>query len=122
MRQKYLSWNASAAARSEVIEYLEELIALAKLLVGASEFQTGLLTRPSYLEYVKAIKGKSGGDEDRRAGGEFKDDPVGDSSALARRRRRRTTVRSENVAGDVPASLRRIYSRKIEAGKLAAKN
>ncbi|KAH8659222.1 hypothetical protein BGZ60DRAFT_382357 [Tricladium varicosporioides] len=53
IRQKYLSWNAASAAQIEIIEYLEELIDLTKLLVGANEFRSGLLTRPTYQEYVE---------------------------------------------------------------------
>jgi hypothetical protein len=59
VRQKYLSWNASSAGQIEIIEYLEELIDLVKLLVGANEFRSGLLTRPTYREYVARITGGS---------------------------------------------------------------
>lgn len=52
VRQKFLSWNAASAGQIEVIEYLEELIDLVKLLVGANEFRSGLLTRPTYREYA----------------------------------------------------------------------
>lgn len=55
VRQKFLSWNAASAGQIEVIEYLEELIDLVKLLVGANEFRSGLLTRPTYREYVDRI-------------------------------------------------------------------
>jgi hypothetical protein len=55
VRQKFLSWNAASAGQIEVIEYLEELIDLTKLLVGADEFRSGLLTRPTYREYVDRI-------------------------------------------------------------------
>ncbi|KFY65709.1 hypothetical protein V496_02370 [Pseudogymnoascus sp. VKM F-4515 (FW-2607)] len=56
LRQKFLSWNAASAGQIEVIEYLEELVDLTKLLVGANEFRSGLLTRPSYNDYIKKIK------------------------------------------------------------------
>jgi hypothetical protein len=55
VRQKFLSWNAASAGQIEVIEYLEELIDLVKLLVGANEFRSGMLTRPTYREYVERI-------------------------------------------------------------------
>ena len=55
VRQKYLSWNAASAGQVEIIEYLEELIDLVKLLVGANEFRSGLLTRPTYRQYVARI-------------------------------------------------------------------
>ncbi|RFU30578.1 hypothetical protein B7463_g5800, partial [Scytalidium lignicola] len=50
VRQKYLSWNAASSGQIEVIEYLEELVELTKLLVGVNEFRSGMLTRPSFLE------------------------------------------------------------------------
>lgn len=56
---KFMSWNAASAGQIEVIEYLEELIDLTKLLVGANEFRSGLLTRPTYREYVTRIKNHS---------------------------------------------------------------
>ncbi|RDW91892.1 hypothetical protein BP5796_01286 [Coleophoma crateriformis] len=55
VRRKYLSWNAASAGQIEVIEYLEELIDLTKLLVGANEFRSGLLTRPTYREYIDRV-------------------------------------------------------------------
>ena len=59
VRQKYLSWNAASAGQVEIIEYLEELIDLVKLLVGANEFRSGLLTRPTYRQYVARITRRS---------------------------------------------------------------
>lgn len=56
VRQKLISWNAASAGQIEVIEYLEELIDLVKLLVGANEFRSGLLTRGSYREWVDKIQ------------------------------------------------------------------
>jgi uncharacterized membrane protein YgaE (UPF0421/DUF939 family) len=55
VRQKFLSWNATSAGQVEIIEYLEELIDLTKLLVGANEFRSGLLTRPTYKDYLERI-------------------------------------------------------------------
>lgn len=51
VRRKYLSWNASSAAQAEIIEFLEELIELTKLLVGANEFRSGLFVRPQLHTY-----------------------------------------------------------------------
>jgi uncharacterized membrane protein YgaE (UPF0421/DUF939 family) len=65
VRQKFLSWNAASAGQIEVIEYLEELIDLTKLLVGANEFRSGMLTRPTFRDYMDNITSgpdaKSGG-------------------------------------------------------------
>ncbi|KAI1103989.1 hypothetical protein F4804DRAFT_308738 [Jackrogersella minutella] len=55
-RQSFLSWNASSAGMMEIIEYLEELVDLAKLLVGVNAFRSGMLERPRFHEYVKKIK------------------------------------------------------------------
>lgn len=55
VRQKFLSWNAASAGQIEIIEYLEELTELVKLLVGVNEFRSGLLTRPTYRDYVDRI-------------------------------------------------------------------
>lgn len=48
LKEKFLSWNASSAATEEVIEYIEELVQLAKILVGVNEFKYGFLSRPLY--------------------------------------------------------------------------
>ncbi len=53
---KFLSWNAAAAGQMEIIEFLEELVDLAKLLVGVNAFRSGMLERPSYREYVRRIR------------------------------------------------------------------
>jgi hypothetical protein len=55
VRQKFLSWNAASAGQAEVIEYLEELVDLTKLLVGANEFRSGMLTRPTYRDYSNRV-------------------------------------------------------------------
>lgn len=69
LKEKFLSWNASSAATEEVIEYLEELLDLTKILVGINEFKYGFLSRPLYEDwtteavvgfdnFVKGDKGK----------------------------------------------------------------
>ena len=55
VQRKFLSWNAASGCQTEVIEYLEELIDLTKLLVGANEFRSGMLMRPTFREYVERI-------------------------------------------------------------------
>ncbi|KAI0109924.1 hypothetical protein F4814DRAFT_424985 [Daldinia grandis] len=55
-RKSFLAWNASSAGVMEIIEYLEELVDLAKLLVGVNAFRSGMLERPKFHEYVKKIK------------------------------------------------------------------
>ena len=128
-----MSWNAASAAQAEIIEFLEELIDLAKLLVGANEFRSGLLTRPTYHDYAEKTQKQDAGFEDDEAMAEamdeFRETPI-DAAELRRgttltpvhtgaglsRRRRGTMNSSKSDGEDVPASLRRIQSRKLEAG------
>ncbi|KAH8759122.1 hypothetical protein F5882DRAFT_337519 [Hyaloscypha sp. PMI_1271] len=135
VRQKFLSWNAASAGQIEVIEYLEELIDLVKLLVGANEFRSGMLTRPTYQEYVNRIDRGAQDDEIGREGGP--DVMVGDEQNEERdavpepqvRKRRTTTFSggekkpSENEEferqkkeseEELPRSLQRVRSKRIE--------
>ncbi|KAH9891418.1 hypothetical protein F4778DRAFT_333778 [Xylariomycetidae sp. FL2044] len=57
-KQSFLSWNAVSAGMMEIIEYLEELVDLAKLLVGVNAFRSGMLERPKFHEYVSRIKAR----------------------------------------------------------------
>lgn len=57
-QQKFLAWNAGSAGMMEIIEYLEELVDLAKLLVGVNAFRTGMLERPKFHEYIAKIKAR----------------------------------------------------------------
>lgn len=76
LRLNFMSWNASSAALGEIIEYLEELVDLTKLLVGSSEFRSGMLFRPTYHAYIQdmelkareALDGQQDEDEDGDAG------------------------------------------------------
>ena len=62
-KRKFLSWNASTAGMMEIIEYLEELIDLVKLLVGVNAFRSGMLERPNYGDYAQTL----GGDQKQMA-------------------------------------------------------
>ncbi|KAL7627825.1 hypothetical protein AAE478_002020 [Parahypoxylon ruwenzoriense] len=55
-QQNFLSWNATSAGMMEIIEFLEELVDLAKLLVGVNAFRSGMLERPKFHEYVRKLK------------------------------------------------------------------
>ncbi|KAM0277116.1 hypothetical protein ACHAQH_006060 [Verticillium albo-atrum] len=69
-QHKFLSWNANAAGLMEIIEYLEELVELAKLLVGVNAFRSGMLEKPTFREYAKNVKTRDVPfDEDYEAGG-----------------------------------------------------
>lgn len=58
LKEKFLSWNASSSATEEVIDYLEELVELIKVLVGVHEFKYGFLSRSLYSDYAaKAARG-----------------------------------------------------------------
>ena len=122
VRRKYMSWNAASAAQAEVIEFLEELVDLTKLLVGANEFQSGLLTRPSFHQYeqlskneaarpITTLDGESLNVETRDELGEMPS-----SGGASNLRKRAVTRVSPHDSEDIPLSLKRIQSRKIEAG------
>ncbi|KAH7031257.1 uncharacterized protein B0I36DRAFT_242604 [Microdochium trichocladiopsis] len=51
-KQNFISWNAASAGMMEIIEYVEELIDLAKLLVGVNAFRSGMLERPNFHDYI----------------------------------------------------------------------
>ena len=122
VRRKYMSWNAASAAQAEVIEYLEELVDLTKLLVGANEFQSGLLTRPSFPQYgqrseidaAKPIATLDGEAMDVDVRHDLRETPS--ASGASNLRRRAVTRVLSNEGEDIPPSLIRIQSRKIEAG------
>ncbi|KAK4080387.1 hypothetical protein Trihar35433_1492 [Trichoderma harzianum] len=52
-KHNFLSWNASAAGQMEIVEYLEELVELVKMLVGVNAFRSGMLERPRYTNYAQ---------------------------------------------------------------------
>lgn len=118
VRQKYIAWNAASAAQAEIIEYLEELIDLAKLVVGANEFRSGLLMRTTYQGYTQRpedMEIEKATDAESEAEDNFPTTPA--RTVGTTRRRRLTTIQSSGSAEDrVPASLQRIQSRKTEAG------
>ncbi|KAL3233821.1 putative membrane protein [Nakaseomyces bracarensis] len=51
-RETFLTWNATSAATEEIIDYIEELLELTKLLVGVNEFKYGFLSRPIYEDWA----------------------------------------------------------------------
>ncbi|KAF7558984.1 hypothetical protein G7046_g5169 [Stylonectria norvegica] len=55
-QKRFLSWNAATAGQLEIIEYLEELVELVKLLVGVNAFRSGLLEKPDYVNYRQRIQ------------------------------------------------------------------
>jgi hypothetical protein len=73
--QKFLSWSAAAAGQMEIIEYLEELVDLTKLLVGVNAFRSGMLERPSYRNYANRLRMMEKG---RRRGSKTEDRGVVD--------------------------------------------
>ena len=105
-----MSWNAAAAAQTEIIEYMEELVDLTKLLVGANEFHSGLLKQPTYHEYAEEVETveENNIEEDNENRDIVEDLPT--TSGLTRRRTT-STGRSTDRSTDIPASLKRIQSR-----------
>lgn len=112
LQLKYISWNAAAAAQAEVVEYLEELIDLTKLLVGANEFRSGMLTRPTYLEYVEKIDKQDEGEKPV----EKAVDASTESNLMTGLTKRRSTIaKTKSIESEeVPNSLKRIQSKKKE--------
>ncbi|KAI9878349.1 MAG: hypothetical protein M1830_001167 [Pleopsidium flavum] len=100
VRRKYVSWNAAAAAQSEILEYLEELIDLTKLLVGVNEFRSGMLTGPTYRDYIEKIGKHEEADE---AAAKAKDAaPEGFRMIGLTKRRSGTTKQKEGEEGQLP--------------------
>jgi hypothetical protein len=60
-QHRFLSWNAATAGQLEIIEYLEELVELTKLLVGVNAFRSGMLERPNYRQYVRQLSSSRAG-------------------------------------------------------------
>ncbi|AET37351.1 uncharacterized protein Ecym_1095 [Eremothecium cymbalariae DBVPG len=52
VKEKYLGWSATSSAAEEIIEYIEELLQLTKILVGVNEFKYGFLSRPLYSDWA----------------------------------------------------------------------
>ncbi len=52
LKQNFMGWSATSSAAEEIIEYVEELLDLAKLLVGVTEFKYGFLSRPLYTDWA----------------------------------------------------------------------
>lgn len=109
---KYISWNAVAAAQAEVVEYLEELVDLTKLLVGANEFRSGMLTRPTYLEYVGSVGKQEGVKKPVKKPVDTTTEGILMTGLTKRRSRMAQTKSVESE--EIPNSLRRIQSKKKE--------
>ncbi|KAH3675435.1 hypothetical protein WICMUC_002724 [Wickerhamomyces mucosus] len=58
LKEKFLSWNATSSCVEEIIEYIEELLELGKILFGVNEFKYGFLSRPLYKDYVEKTQKK----------------------------------------------------------------
>ncbi|MCJ1388853.1 hypothetical protein MMC18_001703 [Xylographa bjoerkii] len=108
LRRKYVSWNASSAAQGEVIDYIEELIDLTKLLVGANEFRSGLLMRPTYSDYVAERRDPETTSKSNAQVKEGQDD--------TEMRKRRSPTEMMDPREKVPMSLQRIQTRRFDAG------
>lgn len=138
-QRKFLSWNAATAGQMEIIEYLEELTDLVKLLVGVNAFQSGVLETPTYREYAERVEAdvaiESSTDDDEELSKEMDTADAaenGQSHAAQSQRPRAATVgdRSKNAlhilhretkkeaehpegeaTEDIPLSLQRVGTR-----------
>ncbi|MCJ1380942.1 hypothetical protein MMC17_004051 [Xylographa soralifera] len=107
LRQKYISWNASSAAQGEVIDYIEELVDLTKLIVGANEFRSGLFMRPTYSVYAAKRRNSEVVAIINAQVKEGRDD-----TGLGRRS---LPIETMGDREKVPPSLRRIQTRRFDA-------
>ncbi|KAF3935962.1 hypothetical protein ABW19_dt0206905 [Dactylella cylindrospora] len=121
LRVEFMTYNASSAALEQVIEWLEELVDLTKLLRGAAEFRAGLLSRPTYREWVRQIS----------IGGEVQDPPpskvpekeerpasrdaMGKIAALAKRQQQEEDSSAIEEGDNELDALKRVQSRHREA-------
>lgn len=132
LRLKVLSWNASAAALEECIEYIEELVDLTKLLFGANEFRTGMLQRHRYRDVVQKVMGGGlygvGGTRTMENGKEKDVGSVGGTVETVHSRRgdRASIVTGTTVGeappGQLPYALQRMRSKRIVAREQKGKN
>lgn len=96
-RHKVLAWNASTAGQVEIIEYLEELVELAKLIVGVNAFRRGMLQKldfgpPGGVRLVGTVSAYPSEDEDEDEEGDGGGDDEGPKIE-----RRRTRVGGSNA-------------------------
>lgn len=112
VKEKFLTWSASSAAMEEIIEYIEELIYLTKLVVGVNEFKYGFLSRPLYEDWAAEairgfddfVKGKTEGDATSRRSSTSTQDLTaissGGSESSSGSSSTRSTRSSSHAAGD----------------------
>ncbi|KAI0525983.1 hypothetical protein F5B22DRAFT_588557 [Xylaria bambusicola] len=106
-RFDFLAWKASSAGMMEVIEYLEELVDLAKLLVGVNAFRGGLLEHPDFHAYQDKMSTlESEADATsvniirrRRL------ESIGAQSSIAQRMPSHTSLRRRQTAGATPTEF-----------------
>ncbi|UNI21702.1 hypothetical protein JDV02_007669 [Purpureocillium takamizusanense] len=113
-KRKFLSWNASTAGMMEIIEYLEELIELVKLLVGVNAFRSGMLERPNYGDYAQTL----GGDQKQLA--KVGSSQSGGSGSTADAHESAAT--SASHAADAGVSLRRAATFAQQASQHGQRN
>ena len=123
-RANLIAWNASAAAQVEIIEYVEELTDLTKMLVKRSAFCSGHLTQPTYRDYVQqsGIEARCTKHDGASDACEGQDQLSNGREGLRRmsvrslksiRQRKASVVESE----EIPVSLQRIRSRMTTEGE-----
>lgn len=129
LRVEFMSYNATSAALEQVIEWLEELVDLTKLLRGAAEFSVGLLSRPTYREWVRQISIGGGVDgppppptrekpepaKEEQVGHQREDEKLHKLTRIVSSTRRQD-IESEAVEAEdgLPETLKRVQSRHRE--------
>ena len=118
LRIEFMSYNASALALEQVIEWLEELVDLTKLLRGSAEFGVGLLSRPTYREWVSQIH--TAGEDSQYANRERENKNVDKIQVATRIPTSKNLVTDRGGATEqedlLPDSLKRVQSRHRDIG------
>ncbi|KAI0165510.1 hypothetical protein GGR57DRAFT_123625 [Xylariaceae sp. FL1272] len=140
-QRNFLAWNASSINMMEIIEYLEELVDLAKLLVGVNAFRSGMLERPKFQQYIHKIRAReteaaaaksnileSKKPRGRKGNRQPPGDQPADATSTGLRRRQTTHVGPQATGGaphygddffdssDLPLSLQRVISKRMDRG------
>jgi hypothetical protein len=146
VQKRSLSWNASTYGQGEIIEYLEELVELTKILVGVNAFRSGLLEEAApYSKYDQrarlnriplsraptvdtATTGVSAEDvptapsvlapTESRATGLQRTQTIRRASLTRRRSHQRGEKEESDSEEDIPVSLQRVGTRICENNAL----
>ncbi|PTB70639.1 hypothetical protein BBK36DRAFT_1174993 [Trichoderma citrinoviride] len=118
-KHNFLSWNASAAGHMEIIEYLEELVELVKMLVGVNAFRSGMLEKPNYTRYVQMKDPRPESLTTAYSHASGSSSTAHQSSVAIQEEPEEMQDIYEGDAEEVPISLRRVNSRLWQGNEAA---